>query len=122
MATIELHQEGSKKETGNAAEIALVLTQALESGGDVLKELLRTSAASPIIAAATVIILSDILASKGVISKDASGNLNQFIVLITGLKEVGGILSTGVQTLVYAETGGLSEAGIGALLGKAQKK
>lgn len=115
-----MDDEGSKSkklaETQTTAS-AEVLKQAIGSTEGVIRELLRSSAASPIIAAATVIILSDILASKGVITKTASTNLNDFIIAVTAATVLTEVLKSGVQTLVYAEGGGLAEAGIGALVG-----
>lgn len=82
-------------------QLASVLEQAMSSTEGVLRELLRASAASPIIAGATVIILADILQTKGMISKEAASNLAIFTGALTTVDVVGGLFKSGVSTLAY---------------------
>lgn len=119
MANLEGWEPVNKTDKTEAVTGAAVIIKGIGSVEGVLIELLRASAASPIIAAATIVIITDILAQNKTISADAQKNLNSVILALTTVSALEGVFKSGIQTLVYAETGGLSEAGIGALLGSA---
>lgn len=106
-----------------AVAAAAVVSQGMESFEGVITELLRAAAANPIVAAVSMIIITDILARNNVISKDAAAIINTFIGALTAVEVVGDIFKTsgGVQTLVYGDGAG---AGINsaALLSQLAKK
>lgn len=84
----------------------------------IIIELLRASAASPIIAAATIVIVSDILAQRNVITEQASANLNLFVTGITSIDVITGVLKPSISTLAYGSDAATASSALLGLLPK----
>lgn len=99
----------------DVSSVASVINTAMGSSSSIIVELLRTAAANPIVAAATMIIITDILArtgqvrdpltnkitKEGVISQDAADKIGLFIGALTAINVVEGTMKSSVQTLAY---------------------
>lgn len=115
---VDAELRGSVKSQGAEAAAAkgaaAIGTAALEGTAQIISELLRASAANPIMAAATIIILTDILQQKNVITPQAATNLNNFVEVLTGIDVIAGVFKQSVTTLAYGADAATSA---GALLG-----
>lgn len=96
--------------------LASVLNTSIDNVGGVIKELLRTSAAQPIIAAVTMIIIADLLKSKGVISETAFTDISEFIAALTAAEVLSDLFKSSVTTLAYGAEAATSSAALLGLL------
>lgn len=108
---------GAKAATdvASAKAIASVINQAVGTSGNVVIEILRTSAANPIVGAVAMVLMVDILDKQGVLSKDPitvtigsttyTDTIHNVLIIwilgLTSLTEASTIFTGGVKTLSY---------------------
>lgn len=107
---------GANTETASVKAAAGVITSTIDGTSAVLVELLRASAANPVMAAAAIIILNDILAQRGIISQDANEALALFIATLTAAEVISGTMKQSVTTLAYGAEAATSAAALLGLL------
>ncbi len=102
-------QEGVK-------QVGSIATSTIDGTSQILVELLRASAANPIMAAATIIIVADILEKREVISANAATNLEELIAALTAVDVLGSVLKQSVTTLAYGAEAATSASALLGLL------
>jgi len=91
-------------------------TSVVDGTSQILVELLRASAANPIMAAATIIILADILKQRNIISATANTDLSEFVAALTAAEVIEGLLKQSVTTIAYGAEAATSAAALLGLL------